>query len=72
YKPGKSAQQKNEKYGEHAFGKLASKEKQIGRTQRVIEELQKAWHEHAGYLDGGAVELPQTIAKKLQVQKEQC
>ncbi|PEE40972.1 histidinol-phosphate transaminase [Bacillus pseudomycoides] len=71
YKPGKSAQQMKEIYGDHSFVKLASNENPFGCSPRVIEELQKAWHEHALYPDGGAVELRQTIAEKLQVQKEQ-
>lgn len=71
YKPGKSPQQMKEVYGNHSFVKLASNENPFGCSPRVMEELQKTWHEHALYPDGGAVELRQTIAEKLQVQKEQ-
>ncbi|MEN1937938.1 histidinol-phosphate transaminase [Paenibacillus sp. 102] len=71
YKPGKSAQQMKEVYGNHSFVKLASNENPFGCSPRVMEELQKAWQEQALYPDGGAVELRQTIAEKLQVHKEQ-
>ncbi|KEK22897.1 histidinol-phosphate transaminase [Bacillus gaemokensis] len=71
YKPGKSPQQMKEVYGEHSFVKLASNENPFGCSPRVIEELQKGWHEHALYPDGGAIELRQTIAETLQVQKDQ-
>ncbi|HEK9099087.1 histidinol-phosphate transaminase [Bacillus pfraonensis] len=71
YKPGKSAQQMKEVYGDHSFVKLASNENPFGCSPRVMEELQKVWEEHALYPDGGAVELRETIAEKLQVQKEQ-
>lgn len=71
YKPGKSAEQMKEVYGDHSFVKLASNENPFGCSPRVKEELQKTWHDHALYPDGGALELRQTIAEKLQVQKEQ-
>ncbi|WP_459502723.1 histidinol-phosphate transaminase [Bacillus sp. C1] len=71
YKPGRSPQQMKEVYGDHSFVKLASNENPFGCSPRVMEELQKAWHEHALYPDGGAVELRQTIAEKLQVKKDQ-
>ncbi|WP_410982911.1 histidinol-phosphate transaminase [Bacillus cereus] len=71
YKPGKSPEQMKEVYGDHSFVKLASNENPFGCSPRVMEKLQKAWHEHALYPDGGAVELRETIAEKLQVQKEQ-
>lgn len=71
YKPGKSAQQMKEVYGDHSFVKLASNENPFGCSPRVIEGLQSVWQEHALYPDGGAVELRETIAAKLQVQKEQ-
>ncbi|MEH7460126.1 histidinol-phosphate transaminase [Bacillus sp. JJ1127] len=71
YKPGKSPEQMKEVYGDHSFVKLASNENSFGCSPRVMEELQKTWHEHALYPDGGALELRQTIAAKLQVQKEE-
>lgn len=41
YKPGKSAEQMKEVYGDHSFVKLASNENPFGCSPRVKEELQK-------------------------------
>ncbi|KFM99437.1 histidinol-phosphate transaminase [Bacillus clarus] len=71
YKPGKSPEQMKEVYGDHSFVKLASNENPFGCSPRIMEELQKSWQEHALYPDGGAAELRQMIAEKLQVQMEQ-
>lgn len=71
YKPGKSAKQMQADYGVHSFVKLASNENPFGCSPHVMEGLLKGWNEHALYPDGGAVELRQMIAKKLDVKKEE-